>query len=186
MGWLWLLLEFDGHTNHFDLHTSAFCDKVVLVLLQRTYLDVSAPGHFRWILDWTPLWHVKILYQDILGDSRFCIWLSLRCLEPWINHLYPVCWSTFWKSRLKWPYACKFNIMENNFFIVFIYHFTYILMPHNTYESNLLTFILFSGLKYCFILYNTLVLLCRCSLDTLYSKLGNGYVFLSHPLQDML
>ena len=30
-----------------------------------------------------------------------------------------VCWSTFWKSNLKWKWVCKFDIMENNFFIVF-------------------------------------------------------------------
>ena len=26
----------------------------------------------------------------------------LRCLVPWINHLPPVGWSTFWKSSWKW------------------------------------------------------------------------------------
>ena len=36
------------------------------------------------------------------GSSRLRNWLSLRCLVPWINHLPPVCWSTFWKSSLKW------------------------------------------------------------------------------------
>ena len=36
------------------------------------------------------------------GSSRLCNWLSLRRLVPWINHLPPVCWSTFWKSSLKW------------------------------------------------------------------------------------
>ena len=46
-----------------------------------------------------------------------------------------VCWSTFWKSGLKWLWVCKFDIMENNFFIVLDYVcrylFTIVLMSHN-------------------------------------------------------
>ena len=38
--------------------------------------------------------------------------LIVRCLVPWINHLPPVCWSTFWK--------CKFDIMDNSFFIWYV------------------------------------------------------------------
>ena len=34
-------------------------------------------------------------------SSRLCNWLSLQHLLPWINHLPPVCWYTFWKSSLK-------------------------------------------------------------------------------------
>ena len=73
-----------------------------------TYLDVSAPGHSLWILDWTcylrtPLCHVYSPNQHILqGSSIVCNWLSLWRLVPRINHLPPVCWSTFWKSNLKW------------------------------------------------------------------------------------
>ena len=34
---------------------------------------------------------------DILQySSRICNWLSLWRLVSWINHLPPVCWSTFW------------------------------------------------------------------------------------------
>ena len=35
--------------GHFELHSRAFCDKVVLVL--RTSMDVSAPGLSLWIVD---------------------------------------------------------------------------------------------------------------------------------------
>ena len=50
----------------------------------------------------TPLCHVYIPYYDFLqGSSRLCNWLSLLRLVPWIYHLPPVCWSTFWKSSLK-------------------------------------------------------------------------------------
>ena len=39
---------------------------------------------------------------DILcGSSRLCSILSLWRLVPWIDHLPPVCWSTFWKTSLK-------------------------------------------------------------------------------------
>ena len=45
------------------LYIWAFCDYVVLVLQLRTSLDVSAPGHSIWKLDWTyylrtPLCHI--------------------------------------------------------------------------------------------------------------------------------
>ena len=36
------------------------------------------------------------------GSSRLCNWLTLRRLVPWINHLPPVSWSTFWKYSLRW------------------------------------------------------------------------------------
>ena len=34
--------------------------------------------------------------------SRLFNWLPPRCLVTWINHLPPLCWSTFWKYSLKW------------------------------------------------------------------------------------
>ena len=55
-----------------------------------------------------------------------CNWLSLWYLVPWINYLAAVWWSNFWK----WHWVCMFDIMENNFFIVFNYVSTYILGPH--------------------------------------------------------
>ena len=64
-----------------------------------------------------------------------CNWMPLQCLVPWINHLPPVCWSTFWKSSLKWWCVCKFGTMENNFFYCFSFItcciYLYILLPHN-------------------------------------------------------
>ena len=56
---------------------------------------------------WTSLCLVYIpYYSDVLqGSSRLCNWLSLWRFVPWINHLPPVCWSTFWKSSLK---LCRF------------------------------------------------------------------------------
>ena len=42
------------------------------------------------------------LLRFLQGNSRLCNWLSLQRLVPWISHLLPVCWSTFWKYNLKW------------------------------------------------------------------------------------
>ena len=89
-------------------------------------------GHSPCIFVWTcylqtSLCHVYIPYYDILqGSSRFCNWFSLRRLVPWINHLSPVCWSTFWKfsymivGLLSWYYGKQ------------LFHCcTHFLMPHN-------------------------------------------------------
>ena len=54
-----------------------------------------------WWFYWTSLCHIYILNWDILqGSFRLCNWLSLRRLVSWINHLPPVCWSTFWNYSL--------------------------------------------------------------------------------------
>ena len=44
----------------------------------------------------------KFFIYYLIDNIRLCNWLSLRRMVPWINHLPPVCWSTFWKSSLKW------------------------------------------------------------------------------------
>ena len=81
---------------------------MVLVLQMHNSLDVSAPGHSLWILDWTcflwtPLWHIYIPYKDILqgvpGFATDCpcgVWCL--GLTTWLLFF----WSTFWKSSLKW------------------------------------------------------------------------------------
>ena len=35
-----------------------------------------------------------------------------RGFVAWINHLPPVCWSTFWKSTFKQQLGCGFDIMD--------------------------------------------------------------------------
>ena len=47
-------------------------------------------------------WMVSTDHATNTGSSRLCNWLSLRRLVPWMNHLPPVCWSTFWKCSLRW------------------------------------------------------------------------------------
>ena len=39
----------------------------------------------------------------------------------WINHLPPVCWSTFWKSTFKQQLGCRFDIRgcKFSFFLYF-------------------------------------------------------------------
>ena len=122
--WIFMPIIFILNTG-----VQAFCSKVVLVLQMRTSLDVSTPGHSLWILDWTyylrtHLWHVKILYYDILqGSSRLCNWFPLRRLVTWINHLPPVCWSTCFKSSLNWWWVCKFDTTISLFSIMFYIYF---------------------------------------------------------------
>ena len=64
------------------------------------------------------------------GAGLICNWLSLRCLVPWINHLPPVYWSTFWKSSLKWRWVVSLTHWRTTS-SSFLIRFTYILMPHN-------------------------------------------------------
>ena len=54
---------------------------------------------------------------------RLCNWSSLWRLVSWINHLPPVCWSTFWKSIFKQQLGCSFDIMDSisSFFCILIY-----------------------------------------------------------------
>ena len=70
------------------------------------FQDVFVPGPSSRISDSTyhrtPLCHIYILNYNIQqGSFRLCNWLSLWCLVSWINHLPPVCWSTFRISTFK-------------------------------------------------------------------------------------
>ena len=61
----------------------------------------------------TPLCHIQLLNLDILqGSFRLCNWLSLRRLASWINHLRPLCWSTFWKLAFNLQLGSRFDIMD--------------------------------------------------------------------------
>ena len=76
---------------------------------------------------------VDIIYwrlSPIMIYSYHILGYHIIMLVPLINHWPPVCCST-WKSRLKWYWIYRFDIMENKFFIDFDYIFTYILMSHN-------------------------------------------------------
>ena len=46
------------------------------------------------------------------GGFRLYNCLCLRRLVSWINHLPPVCLSTFWKSTFKQQLGCRFYIMD--------------------------------------------------------------------------
>ena len=70
---------------------------------------------------------------DILqGSFRFCNWLSLRRLVPWINHLPLACWSTFWKSIFKYQLGSRFDILDSisSFFCILTYAIIYVLIHH--------------------------------------------------------
>ena len=62
----------------------------------------------------------KVFYRIIF---RLCAWLSSWRLLSWINHLPPVCLSTFWKSTFKQQLGCRFDIMhcKSLFYLLFLY-----------------------------------------------------------------
>ena len=79
------------------------------------FLGCFAPGPSFGISDSTwrhrsPLCNIKLFNLDIpQGSIRLCNWLSLRRLVSWINHLPPLCLSTFWKSTFKQQLGCRFD-----------------------------------------------------------------------------
>ena len=72
------------------------------------------------------IYSMLVFYWDSLqGSSGLCNLLSLRYLPP-------ACWSPFWDCGFIWPWACKFDEMDNKFFIVFdMSIYIYILMSQN-------------------------------------------------------
>ena len=60
--------------------------------------------------------------------SRLCNWLSLRCLVPWINHLPPVCWSTF--GILVWNDSGYVNLTQWWYFFIIFEYILHISTPH--------------------------------------------------------
>ena len=80
---------------------------------------------------------IHIIILNILqGSSRRCEWLFLWCLLPWINHLPPICWSTFWKfvskyskliSLTKW--IMQFYCFSSSCLYIYISNDTWIRHP---------------------------------------------------------
>ena len=48
----------------------------------------------------------------------------------WVNHLPPVCWSTFWKSIFKQQLGCRFDIMDSISSRILTYAIIYVLIHH--------------------------------------------------------
>ena len=71
--------------------------------------------------------------------------IVLVALLSWINHLPPVCWSTFWKSNFKQQLGCRFDIMDNlsYFFFVLTYAIIYVLIHQIISRFYLLKYSLF-------------------------------------------
>ena len=93
-------------------------------------------------------WKKSITAQNIhtlQGSSTLCSWLSLRFLMPWINHMPPVFWSTFWNIVLNDSWFVS-STERQTFFIIFIalyaYVFVYILISYsiNTCRSLFLDY----------------------------------------------
>ena len=63
-----------------------------------------------------------------INDIQLCNWLSLRCLVPWINHLPPVCWSTF--GILVWNDSGYVNLTQWWYFFIIFEYILHISTPH--------------------------------------------------------
>ena len=76
--------------------------------------------------------HVAIVCQiyvptwDILqGSSRLRDWLSLWRWVPWINHLPPVCWYTYWKLGAR-EHTCLMRLQYQRWWMLRVFHYIYI------------------------------------------------------------
>ena len=89
--------------------------------------------------------HLATQLGFLQGSFRLCNWLSLRRLVPWINHLPPACWSTFWKSNFKQQLGCRFDIMDNIyiFLCVLTYAIIYVLIHQIIFRFYFLEYSLF-------------------------------------------
>ena len=85
-------------------------------------------------------------HNDILMMKRTL--QSYFGLMPWINHLRPRCWSTFWKSTFIPQLDCRFDISDSIFslFCILTYAVLYVLINHIilgfTFTSLIMFFIL--------------------------------------------
>ena len=62
-----------------------------------------------------PLYVTSSYSTWIFWSFRLCNWLFLRRLVSLINHLFPACWSIFWKSIFKQQLGCRFDTMDLHF-----------------------------------------------------------------------
>ena len=58
------------------------------------------------------------------------LWLTQSCLVPWINHLPPVCWSTF--GILVWNDSGYVNLTQWWYFFIIFEYILHISTPHIT------------------------------------------------------
>ena len=77
-------------------------------------------------------------------NSGLCNWSSLRYLVPWIDHLPPVCWSTFWKLVCNASWFVRLTYSKTTFSLFLSF---YIRLNISQYDNTLMSFTLFSCLK---------------------------------------
>ena len=88
VGFLWLIFILNYMFRHSVLS--------IIVLEMCTSLMFSTMDiPFEYLIKNVTFRLIMSYLNSLLGYSRLCNWLSLRCLVPWINHLPSVCWSTF-------------------------------------------------------------------------------------------
>ena len=111
---------------------------------------VSALIYFPMMFLSTDLLFIKFKYMYYTKDnqpkySRPSSWSSLWCLGPWMNHLPPVCWSTFrFRFTLfKCQLVCKFGMMERDFSIDFLPLSMSCTLPNYAYYQHITSPIIF-------------------------------------------
>ena len=84
----------------------------------------------------------------------------LLCFVPWINHLPPVCWSTFWKFSLKWKRFSENDMIKDKFSIISIMFlhmpwcliiWLYFIFPDFIFKSQIVLYF-YSALSYSYVL----------------------------------
>ena len=80
------------------------------------------------------------------------LWLSLRRLVSWIDHLPPACWSTVWKSISKQQLGCRCDIMDSIFYFLYFDICNYICLD-TPYHFLALSFLLKYSLFFQLLLY---------------------------------
>ena len=99
--------DFYGHYLPFDLYFR------LLYISNSGSANAQLPGCFcPWTfslnigLNMFPLDSFMSCLHSLIGYStgefQALQLIVLAAFVPWINHLSPVCWSTFWKSTLNW------------------------------------------------------------------------------------
>ena len=124
--------------EHFDTRYLAFCNLssprmlLPLALLSEYRIQHGAIGP----LYITSSYSTWIFCRGILSFATDCpcgVWVS------WINHLPPVCWSTFWKSTFKQQLGYRFDIIDckSSFFCILTYAIVHVLIHHMLFRLYL-------------------------------------------------
>ena len=119
---------------HFETRYLAFCN----LSPPRMFLPLELLSEYR-------------IHHGAIGPLH--VTSSHSTLVSWINHLPPVCWSTFWKLTFEQQLGCRFwqrGDCKASFFCILTYVIVYVLIHHMFFRlylyflNNLFYFIKYS------------------------------------------